>query len=60
MSFADLTSEHLSTLLVEVLNCSIYRENAGKFQEIISKTNGLAMAANIVERCFAVMQEPAR
>jgi zeaxanthin glucosyltransferase len=60
MSFADLTSEHLSTLLDEVLNCSIYRENARKFQEIISKTNGLAIAANIVERCFGVIQEPAR
>ena len=60
MSFADLTSEHLSTLLGEVLSCSIYRENARKFQEIISKTNGLAMAANIVERCFGVIQEPAR
>src|SRR5882757_5973710 len=55
MSFADLTSEHLSTLLDEVLNCSIYRENARKFQEIISKTNGLAIAANIVERCFGVI-----
>jgi MGT family glycosyltransferase len=60
MSFADLTSEHLSTLLDEVLNCSIYRENARKFQEIISKTNGLALAANIVERCFGVIPEPAR
>jgi len=60
MSFADLTSEHLSTLLDEVLNCSIYRENARKFQEIISKTNGLALAANIVERSFGVIQEPAR
>ena len=60
MPFADLTSEHLSTLLDEVLNCSIYRENARKFQEIISKTNGLALAANIVERCFGVIQEPAR
>ena len=59
MSFADLTSEHLSTLLDEVLNCSIYRENARKFQEIISKTNGLAIAANIVERCFGVIQESA-
>src|SRR5580700_3345046 len=60
MSFTDLTSEHLSTLLDEVLNCSIYRENARKFQEIISKTNGLALAANIVERSFGVIQEPAR
>src|SRR6202023_60848 len=57
MSFTDLTSEHLSTLLDEVLNCSIYRENARKFQEIISKTNGLALAANIVERSFGVTQE---
>ena len=60
MSFADLTSEHLSTLLGEVLNGSIYRENARKFQEIISKANGLAIAANIVERSFGVIQEPAR
>ena len=60
MSFTDLTSEHLSTLLDEVLNCSIYRENARNFQEIISKTNGLALAANIVERSFGVIQEPAR
>jgi UDP:flavonoid glycosyltransferase YjiC (YdhE family) len=52
MSFADLTSEHLSALLDKVLNCSIYRENAGRFQEIISKTDGLALAANIVERSF--------
>jgi len=59
MSFADLTSEHLSTLLGEVLNGSIYRENARKFQEIISKTDGLAIATNIVERSFGVI-EPAR
>jgi zeaxanthin glucosyltransferase len=52
VSFADLTSEHLSTLLDELLNCSIYRENAVKFQEIIRKTDGLALAANIVERSF--------
>ena len=52
MSFADLTSEYLSILLDKVLNCSIYRENAVKFQEIIRKTDGLALAANIVERSF--------
>ena len=60
MPFADLTSKHLSTLLDEVLNCSIYRENARKFQEIISKIDGLALAADIVERCFGVIQGPAR
>ena len=55
MSFADLTSEHLSTLLDEVLSCPIYRENARKFQRIISKTNGLSMAADIVERAFGAI-----
>jgi zeaxanthin glucosyltransferase len=58
ISFADLTSDRLSTLLDQVLNWPIYRENARKFQEIISKTNGLVMAADIVERCFGVIQEP--
>src|SRR5260370_7327122 len=38
MSFSDLTSEHLSTLLDEVLNCSIYRENAPKFHQPIHNT----------------------
>jgi UDP:flavonoid glycosyltransferase YjiC (YdhE family) len=52
MSFADLTSEHLSTLLAEVLNSSTYRENARKFQKIIGKTSGLSMAAGIVERAL--------
>ena len=52
--FVDLTSERLSTLLDEVLNSSIYRENARNFQKIISKTNGLSTAADIVERSFGV------
>jgi hypothetical protein len=45
--------------LDELLNCSMYLENARKFQEIISKTNGLTIAANIVERAFGVIQESA-
>jgi MGT family glycosyltransferase len=57
MSFADLTPEHLSTLLDELLNSSTYRENARKFQKIISKTNGLSMAADIVERALGVNKE---
>jgi MGT family glycosyltransferase len=52
--FVDLTSARLSTLLDEVLNSSIYRENARNFQKIISKTNGLSTAADIVERSFGV------
>jgi MGT family glycosyltransferase len=57
MSLADLTPEHLSTLLDEVLNSSTYRENARKFQKIIGKTNGLSMAADIVERAIGVNKE---
>jgi UDP:flavonoid glycosyltransferase YjiC (YdhE family) len=54
MSFTDLTSENLSTLLDEVLNNPVYRENARRFQGIIARTNGLSMATDIVERSFGV------
>ena len=58
MPFEKLTSDHLSTLLGEVLKNAVYRENALKLQDIISKTNGLSMAADIVERSFGVTQKP--
>ena len=58
MPFGNLTSEHLSTLLGEVLNDAVYRENAGKFRDIIAKTNGLSMTADIIERSFGVTKEP--
>jgi len=59
MPFAKLTPDHLSTLLGEVLNNVVYRDNARKFQDIISKTNGLDMAADIVERAFGVTKTSA-
>ena len=59
LPFAELTSDRLSTLLGEVLHNAVYRENARKFQEIIAKTNGLSMAADIVERSFGVTKKPA-
>jgi MGT family glycosyltransferase len=52
--FDKLTPDHLSTLLAEVLNNSIYRETARKFQDVISKTNGLSLAADLIERAFRV------
>ena len=58
MPFEKLTSDHLSTLLDEVLNNAVYRENARKLQDVIAKTNGLSMAADIVERSFGVTQKP--
>ena len=54
MPFEKLTPDRLSTLLDEVLNNAVYRENARRFQDIISETNGLSMAADIVERSFGV------
>ena len=59
MPFDTLTSDHLSTLLSEVLNNPVYRENAREFQAIISKRNGLSMAADIVELSFGVTKQPA-
>jgi zeaxanthin glucosyltransferase len=57
MPFEELTSDHLSTLLGEVLNNTVYRENARRLQDIIAKTNGLSMAADIVERSFGVTKK---
>jgi zeaxanthin glucosyltransferase len=57
MPIEQLTSEHLSALLGEVLNNPVYRDNARKFQGIISESNGLSMAADLVERSFGVTKE---
>jgi MGT family glycosyltransferase len=59
MPFTKLTSDYLSRLLDEVLNNPVYRENARKFQDVISKRNGLSMAAEIVERSFGVTKKAA-
>ena len=50
--FEKLTPDHLSTLLDEVLNNAVYRENARKLQDVIAKTNGLHKAVDIIERAF--------
>jgi len=49
-----LTADHLSTLLDEVLTNSIYRDNAGRLQKTIAKTNGLSAAADLVEESLGV------
>jgi zeaxanthin glucosyltransferase len=53
-SLDELTAEHLSTLLDEVLTDSIYRENAGKLQRAIVKANGLSVAADLIEESLGV------
>jgi zeaxanthin glucosyltransferase len=47
-----LTVSHLSTLVDEVLNNSMYRDNARKYQRAIAETNGLSRAASLLEEAF--------
>ena len=54
----DLTAPRLSQLLDEVLTDPTFRNNSGYFQKIIAKTNGLSMAADIIERAFGLTQNP--
>jgi MGT family glycosyltransferase len=51
-SLETLTLSHLSTLVDEVLNNSMYRDNARKYQQAIAKTNGLSRAASLLEDAF--------
>jgi zeaxanthin glucosyltransferase len=52
VSLKELTPSRLSLLLDQVLNDSIYRDNARYFQKVIAETNGLSKAANLLERAF--------
>jgi zeaxanthin glucosyltransferase len=56
-SLDKLTADHLSTLLDEVLTNSIYRDNAGRLQKTIAKTNGLSAAADLVETSLGVTKK---
>jgi len=59
-SLDKLTADHLSTLLDEVLTNSIYRDNAGRLQKTIAKTNGLSAAADLVEESLGVTAAAAK
>src|SRR5467141_3361501 len=54
MSLDKLTAAHLSSLLDEVLNDTTYRDNARQIQKAIVKTNGLSVAADLVEQSLGV------
>ncbi len=56
-SLEKLTVSHLSTLVAEVQNNSMYRDNARKFQQAIAKTNGLSRAAGLLEEAFGLTKE---
>src|SRR5258708_1224197 len=53
-SLDRLTPAHLSRLLDEVVNDATYRDNARRIQKAIVKTNGLSLAADLVEQSFGV------
>ena len=57
MPFEKLTSDHLSTLLGEVLNNPVYRENTRKLQKTIAEVNGLSVAADLVEDSLGVTKK---
>jgi zeaxanthin glucosyltransferase len=56
-SLEKLTVSRLATLVDEVLNNSIYRDNARKFQQTIGKTNGLSRAADLLEEAFDLTEK---
>jgi zeaxanthin glucosyltransferase len=53
-SLEELTVSHLATLVNEVLNNTVYRDNARKFQQTIAKTNGLSRATDLLEQAFGL------
>jgi zeaxanthin glucosyltransferase len=59
-SLDELTSDHLATLLGEVLNNSMYRDNARKLQMAIADANGLSVAADLIEESLGVRRPSKR
>jgi len=59
-SLEELTSDHLATLLGEVLNNSMYRDNARKLQMAIADANGLSVAADLIEESLGVRRPSKR
>jgi MGT family glycosyltransferase len=56
-SLDKLTADHLSRLLIEVLNDSTYRDNAGKLQRAIAEANGLSVAADLIEGSLGITRK---
>ena len=52
----ELTTDRLRGLIEKVLQDPSYREGAKYFQEVISKTRGLDVAADIIEQAFQKYQ----
>src|SRR6516225_6507947 len=52
-SLDDLDVSNLSTLLDEVLNNPIYRNNSRSIQKAIARKNGLSVAADLLEQALS-------
>jgi MGT family glycosyltransferase len=50
----ELTTDRLRVLIQKVLRDPSYRERAEYFQQVISKTRGLDVAADIIEQAFII------
>ena len=56
-SLDKLTADHLSSLLDKVLTNSTYRDNARKLQKAIAETNGVSLAADLVEESLGAKKK---
>lgn len=59
MELDDLTTKRLKGLIEKVLQDPSYRTRADYFQKVISKTRGLDVAADVIERAFHRYQKDA-
>jgi UDP:flavonoid glycosyltransferase YjiC (YdhE family) len=50
----ELTAPRLSRLVDEVLTDPLFRNNSRHLKKIIAETNGLSLAADILERAFGL------
>jgi zeaxanthin glucosyltransferase len=57
-SLDGLDASNLSTLLDEVFNNPIYRDNSRSMQKAIAKKNGLSAAADLLEQTFGLTHNP--
>jgi zeaxanthin glucosyltransferase len=53
----ELTATHLSTLVEEVFNNTLYRDQARYFQRIIAETDGLSLAADTLEHALGLTKK---
>ena len=53
VEIGNLTARHLSELIVKVESNPSYRVKARRFQEVLGRTRGLDVAADIVEQVFS-------